>query len=92
MNVKYIPQENESGDPAVADQGFGRISDWQPPQFDPATQADEAVEFFVENGFAVLADCLSGEELDHLNEHYREFVEKSPFVAVATSGPGGLDC
>ncbi len=31
-------------------------------------------------------------ELDHLNEHYREFVEKSPFVAVATSGPGGLDC
>ena len=31
-------------------------------------------------------------ELDHLNEHYRQFVEKSPFVAVATSGPGGLDC
>jgi uncharacterized protein len=31
-------------------------------------------------------------ELDHLNEHYRMFVEKAPFVVVATSGPGGLDC
>ena len=31
-------------------------------------------------------------EIDHLNEHYRAFVEKAPFVVVATSGPGGLDC
>jgi PPOX class probable FMN-dependent enzyme len=31
-------------------------------------------------------------ELDHLNRHYRMFVEKAPFVVVATSGPGGLDC
>jgi len=30
-------------------------------------------------------------ELDHLNAHYRMFVEKAPFVVVATSGPGGLD-
>jgi PPOX class probable FMN-dependent enzyme len=31
-------------------------------------------------------------ELDRLNDHYRMFVEKAPFVIVATSGPGGLDC
>ena len=45
-------------------------------------------------------DALYGEavpaslkkEIDHINEHYRVFVEKSPFVVVATSGPGGLDC
>jgi len=31
-------------------------------------------------------------ELDRLNAHYRMFVEKAPFVVVATSGPDGLDC
>jgi uncharacterized protein len=33
-------------------------------------------------------------ELDHLSEHYRRFVELSPFVVLATSGPTGegLDC
>lgn len=31
-------------------------------------------------------------ELDYISEHYRVFIERSPFVVVATSGPGGLDC
>ena len=31
-------------------------------------------------------------EIDHISEHYRMFIELSPFVLVATSGPGGLDC
>ena len=31
-------------------------------------------------------------ELPRLNAHYRAFVEASPFVLLATSGPGGLDC
>ncbi len=31
-------------------------------------------------------------EIDHISEHYRVFIEKSPFVLVASSGPGGLDC
>ncbi len=31
-------------------------------------------------------------ELDHISEHYRGFIEKAPFVAVATVGPEGLDC
>lgn len=31
-------------------------------------------------------------EIDHLTELHRAYVEASPFVVVATSGPGGLDC
>ncbi|MHB8877350.1 MAG: pyridoxamine 5'-phosphate oxidase family protein [Myxococcaceae bacterium] len=31
-------------------------------------------------------------ELDHLSAHYRAFIEASPLVLVASSGPEGLDC
>ena len=31
-------------------------------------------------------------EIDHISDHYRTFIEKAPFVVVATSGPRGLDC
>ena len=31
-------------------------------------------------------------EIDHISDHYRMFIDRSPFVHVATSGPGGLDC
>jgi PPOX class probable FMN-dependent enzyme len=31
-------------------------------------------------------------EIDHINEGYRKLIEAAPFVAVATSGPEGLDC
>ena len=31
-------------------------------------------------------------EVDHLTDLHRAYVEASPFVLVATSGPGGLDC
>jgi len=31
-------------------------------------------------------------ELDRLNDSYRKLIEASPFVAIATSGPEGLDC
>lgn len=31
-------------------------------------------------------------EIDHVNAHYRVLIEASPFCAVATSGPDGLDC
>jgi PPOX class probable FMN-dependent enzyme len=30
-------------------------------------------------------------EIDHLNAHYRAFLEAAPFVALASSGPDGLD-
>jgi uncharacterized protein len=31
-------------------------------------------------------------EIDHVNAHYARFIEASPFVILATSGPEGLDC
>ena len=31
-------------------------------------------------------------EIDHISGHYRAFIEKAPFVVMATSGAGGLDC
>ncbi len=31
-------------------------------------------------------------EIDYISDHYRVFIEKAPFVVVATSGPEGLDC
>lgn len=31
-------------------------------------------------------------EIDRISDHYRTFIEKAPFVTVATCGPEGLDC
>ena len=31
-------------------------------------------------------------EIDHISIHYAQFINKAPFVVLATSGPGGLDC
>jgi uncharacterized protein len=31
-------------------------------------------------------------EIGHISEHYRRFIELSPFVVLATAGPEGLDC
>src|SRR4051794_9258122 len=31
-------------------------------------------------------------EIDHVNAHYRAFIEAAPFFALATSGSDGLDC
>jgi PPOX class probable FMN-dependent enzyme len=31
-------------------------------------------------------------EIDHISDAYRELIEASPFFALATNGPDGLDC
>lgn len=31
-------------------------------------------------------------ELDYVSDHYRQMIQKSPFVVLATVGSGGLDC
>ena len=31
-------------------------------------------------------------EIDHISQGYRKLIEAAPFVAIATSGPEGLDC
>jgi len=31
-------------------------------------------------------------EIDHINEHYQQFIEASPFLILATYGDKGVDC
>jgi len=31
-------------------------------------------------------------EINYISDHYRAFIEKAPFVIIASSGPQGLDC
>ena len=31
-------------------------------------------------------------EIDHLTDQHRAYIDASPFVVIATAGPGGLDC
>ncbi|MCJ8274282.1 MAG: pyridoxamine 5'-phosphate oxidase family protein, partial [Psychrosphaera sp.] len=31
-------------------------------------------------------------EIDHINPHYRQFIEASPFLILATFGEKGIDC
>jgi len=68
MKVQLQRQENRSGDPQRATQGFGRVSAERPPAFDPAADIDAACDFFEAHGFVVLAGCLTAAELAHLNE------------------------
>jgi PPOX class probable FMN-dependent enzyme len=41
-------------------------------------------------GAAAPASLLK--ELDYVSDHYRQMIEKSPFLIIATVGEGGLDC
>jgi PPOX class probable FMN-dependent enzyme len=31
-------------------------------------------------------------EIHYISEHYKAFIDKAPFVVIATAGPEGLDC
>lgn len=42
--------------------------------------------------YDVAAPTSLTKEIDHLTELHCAYVQASPFVVVATSGPGGLDC
>lgn len=46
----------------------------------------------LESLYAAPQKASVAKELSQLNEHYRKFIEVSPYVSVATSGPEGLDC
>ena len=50
------------------------------------TEAELEALYGLPSGAAVI------KEIDHISDHYRQFIEISPFVIVATSGPEGLDC
>jgi len=37
-------------------------------------------------------EAAIAKEIDYISEHYKAFIDKAPFVVVATVGPEGLDC
>jgi hypothetical protein len=78
VNVRLERQDNQSGDPAVADQGFGAIATDQQRSFDPTLERDEASAFFNENGYVVLRECLDDREVRHLNEFYDRTQKERP--------------
>ena len=45
----------------------------------------------LEQRYGLPAGASVEKEVDHLHPHYRRMIEVSPFVVLATSGPGGLD-
>jgi uncharacterized protein len=51
------------------------------------TTIDQLEAIYGEVGLASTAKVA-----DHVTPHYRVMIEKSPFVALATCGPEGLDC
>jgi len=42
--------------------------------------------------YGLPGEASIAKELDHVIPEYADFIEASPFVALATSGPTGLDC
>ena len=79
MPVRLNKQENKSGDPTLANQGFGRVNMGNKQKHhDPITELEEAALFFEENGFTVLSNCLNQQELGHLNEFFDRTQQKVP--------------
>lgn len=76
--VRFQPQENTSGDPNRARQGFGRVSRAPVVAFDPEKDIDAASAFFEANGYVVLAGCLGADELRHLNEFCQRTQRERP--------------
>ena len=75
--IRIERQQNRSGAAALADQGFGRVATENAPQFD-RTDITGVYDFFAENGFVVIAECLSERELEHLNEFYDRTQRERP--------------
>jgi len=50
----------------------------------------EELEAIYEPGDITPASTVK--EIAYINDHYRAFIEASPFVSLATGGPEGLDC
>lgn len=46
----------------------------------------------LENTYGSAVPGALWKEIDHINDHYRQFIERSPFLILATNGENGLDC
>jgi len=60
-----------------------------PDSFSPNIIKDVAE---LEALYGIPNEASTVKEVDHITPHYRAYIEASPFCALATSGPEGLDC
>lgn len=64
----------------------GKAVSCHDPEFDiTSIRALEAL-------FGAPSEASLAKELDHIDANYRALIAASPFVALATAGPNGLDC
>jgi hypothetical protein len=80
MQVRLAPQENRSGDPKLAAQGFGKVRTDIARTFDPRREFDAACAQFEAHGYVVLSDCLTGPELGFLNDFCDRTQAQAPDV------------
>ena len=78
MAVQLTPQNNLTGDPKKAPQGFGRRATRDPPHFRLATELAAARQFFETHGFVVVQDALSATEIQSLNAFFDRSQIKHP--------------
>ena len=62
MSVKLVAQENKSGDPDLAAQGFGCVKENDIKVFPVESDPADIYAFFEQNGFAVLSDSLGSDD------------------------------
>ena len=78
MTITLNQQENKAGDPTLAAQGFGRLTDTSPPHFRLPEDLQAAYGFFAEQGFVVLQQSLSSTELAALNSFFDRTQQARP--------------
>jgi hypothetical protein len=80
MSVKLVAQENKSGDPDLAAQGFGCVKENGIKVFPVESDSADIYAFFEQNGFAVLSDSLGSDDVDFLNNFCDESQRRDPGV------------
>lgn len=78
MSISLIPQTNESGDPSLAAQGFGRLTDAPAPRFNCRTERVAAYDHFERWGYVVLEGALSQSEVVQLNAFFNRTQTERP--------------
>lgn len=51
-----------------------------------------SLEMLQQTYAAPVSERALWKEIDHINDHYRQFIEASPFLILATYGDSGVDC
>ncbi len=56
------------------------------------TSIDQLEGHYLTSQNRSVSDGAKWKEIDHINDHYEQFIQRSPFLILATHGENGLDC